>query len=309
VILRRFICTGALVAVWACAGCGEAVRYVSDISQDGDKRFGMTYYVGGAGPIGHVGSIDVPMGLQDAGYEGYVELFTWQSLTHAGDQINLSRNRSKAIELADRIRRYKRTYPGQEVWIIALSAGTGIATFALEYLPEDVTIDSAVYLGCSMSSRYDMTRALKRVSRKLYNVYSPHDRILSNVVSYTGTVDRASASEGVAGLVGFRLPRQVAPDTARQYEKLQNVIFRDEFTSAGYGGGHTDSTRREFVRDYLAAALMGDDEKLVGEHRESFLIRDESLTDPTLSAPDASPTTRRGLSRPGSAAHRADRAE
>ena len=71
-----------------------------------------------------------------------------------------------------------------------LSAGTAIATFALERLPEDVKVDSVVFLSSSLASRYPMTRALRRVKHGLYVFYSPDDAILKTFVPYTGTADR-----------------------------------------------------------------------------------------------------------------------
>lgn len=242
---------------------GAGCAYLAAAKESGDPLRGVTYYVGGAGPIGHVGSWDVPRGLVDAGYPGLIEVHTWQGVTHAGDQINLDRNREKAIELAVRIKQYRSRYPDEPISVIALSAGTGIATFALEYLPEGVQIDRVIFLACSLSSKYDMTRLLRRVSGGLYVIHSPYDRILRNVVWYTGTVDRSPAAEGVAGLEGFRLPPRIASDTEVQYHKLHNVPYRAAFTEAGYGGGHTDCTGRAFVRDYLAPVLAGDDRRLL----------------------------------------------
>lgn len=245
-------------------GCKPAVDYLAQIKQGGDPDQGITYYLGGAGPVGNVGSWDVPDGLAKGGYEGAVEVFPWQSMIHAADQINLERNREKGIELTRRIQEYRRRHPRNDVNIIALSAGTGVATFALEYLPEGANINKVVYLGCSMSSRYDLTRALKRVSGGMYVICSPYDRILRNVVWYTGTVDRRSASEGVAGLEGFLSPPKPGPDTEVQYVKLYNVEYREEFSLTGYEGGHTDSTSKEFVSHYLAGVLKGDDRRLLG---------------------------------------------
>ncbi len=295
------------------SGCGKAVTFIANT---GNPAFGLTIYVGGAGPIGNVGSLDVPAGLQDARYQGAIEVFPWQGFTHAGDQMNLSRNRSKGVELSNKIRDYRRQYPNKKINIVALSAGTGIAAFALEYLPEDVKIDNGVFLACSMSSRYDLTRALRRLNGKLYVIYSDSDPILRNVVWYTGTVDRASPEDGIAGLRGFRLPDIKGPDTERQYAKVINVPWRIDFAGAGYDGGHIDCTSREFVRRYIGPIFVGNDESLVG--REGRLAdapftsrpakppkRSRSRADSTESAetvaadPEAGPGARPSRSRRG----------
>ena len=259
--LRLFTGLAALAVLIAGSACGRAVRYIANT---GDRATGITYYLGGAGPIGNVGSLDVPNGLGDAGYDARVEVFPWQGLTHAGDQINVSRNREKGAELASEIRSYRRAYPNNKINIIALSAGTGVATWALEYLPEGVQVDQVVYLGCSMSSRYDLTRALRRIEGKMYVLYSANDPILSKVLWDTGTGDRASAEEGVAGLRGFRRPPVLGPDTEREYSKVYNVPWRIDFADAGFDGGHIDCTSREFVREYIAPAIMGNDAPLIG---------------------------------------------
>ena len=280
-------------------GCAPVVEYIAEARQGGEPHKGITYYVGGAGPIGHVGSWDVPRGLADAGYQGSVEIFTWQSLTHAGDQINLKRNREKAVELTARIKRYRQQYRDQPINIIALSAGTGITTFALEFLPEGAEINNVIFLGCSLSSKYDMTRALKRINGGLYVLHSPYDRILRNLVWYTGTVDRSSAAGGVAGLAGFCLPPRIGPDTEMQYKKLHNVVYRRAFSEAGYGGGHTDATRQAFVREYLADVLVGSGRRLLGT-RETSRGRDraESEVETTREATTREAIRSRPTSRP-----------
>lgn len=251
-----------------CAGCDGLYQLIVDRQPEGDGGSGAVFYIGGAGPIGNVGSFDVPTGLRDAGYRGHIKVFAWQSWTHAGDQVNLTRNRQKAADLADAIKRYRRRHPKPPIHIIALSAGTGIATFALEYLPESTRIENVVFMGCSLSSKYDLTRALKRIRGKLYVLYSERDAMLKDVVWFSGTIDRRSAEEGIAGLEGFYLPSSPRPDTLKQYEKVQTIAYRSEFRRAGYRGGHTDGTSPSFVRRYLAPALMGDDRRLLGDDPE-----------------------------------------
>lgn len=245
------------------SGCGWLIRTAAEAEERGDKAIGITFYVGGAGPIGNIGSWDVPAGLSEGGYEGYIRVFQWQGLTHAGDQLNLSRNLSKASELAAEIRAYRRRFPGRPINMIALSAGTGIAVFALGYLPEDVQLDRVVLLSSSLSARYDLTRALRRVKRAMYSLYSVDDLVLRELVSVTGTVDRSSASDGIAGLEGFHPPIPGGPDTLRQYRKLHNIAYRAEFADVGYKGQHADAVSRDFIRAYIAPVILGKDQVLL----------------------------------------------
>ncbi len=265
-----------------CAGCDGLYQLIVDRQPEGDRSSGAVFYIGGAGPIGNIGSFDVPAGLREAGYQGHIEVFAWQSWTHAGDQVNLARNRQKAADLTAEIKRYRRRHPKPPIHIIALSAGTGIATFALEYLPESTRIESVVFMGCSLSSKYDLTRALKRIRGKLYVLYSEHDAMLKDVVWFAGTIDRSSADQGIAGLEGFYLPASPRPDTLKQYEKVQTSPYRSEFRTAGYRGGHTGGTSPSFVGRYLAPALMGNDRRLLGSNPERR-FRNKPLKRPTTS--------------------------
>ncbi len=262
-------------------GCGGAAKFASGLVQDGNRASGVCYYVGGAGQIGNVGFLSVPRGMQEGGFTGYVELVPWQTLTAAGDQINLSRNRGKGVELAERITTFSRTYPGMPVMIIALSAGTGIATFALEALPENVRVQNVAFLGCSLSSRYDLTRALKRVEGHLYTFYSPTDTVLTRIVPYTGTVDRDDAAAGVAGLEGFRLPANPRRDTFRQYQKVLNIPYQSRFAEADYRGEHMDAVERAFIARYVAPLLLDNESDLI-DVAESPLGRDMTRGRPRL---------------------------
>jgi len=258
----------ALSGLAPCA-CNPVVKYVAQAQEQGDKSVGITYYVGGAGPIGNIGSWDVPAGLVDGGYAGYIRVFQWQGLTHVGDQMDPSRHRSKAVELAAEMRGYARRYPGRSIHIIALSAGTGVATLALEYLPESAQVDRVIFLGSSLSAKYDLTRALRRIRHGLYVIHSSGDPILRDVVKYTGTVDRSPAEEGIAGLEGFQMPPLPSSDTLGQYAKLHNIPYRAEFADVGYTGKHTDTVRRDFIRAYIAPVLLGDDRTLLPKPRRS----------------------------------------
>jgi hypothetical protein len=164
--------------------------------------------------------------------------------------------------------------------MIALSAGTGIATFALEYLPERIQVDNVIFLGSSLSSQYDLTRAMKRVRGGLYCIHSPSDFILRDIVRYTGTVDRRDAIDGVAGLQGFILPTHGIDVAKRQYAKLHNVEYRDEFANVGYFGQHMDCTNRAFVREYLSGVLMGTDSRLIGHAAQRSHIADAKAKRP-----------------------------
>lgn len=223
------------------------------------SELGKTYYVGGAGPFGHVGTIDVPKGLRRAGYRGAIEAFGWQSIVGGTlrDQVDRSRNEEQAQRLARRIEAYLLSHPDRRVNIIALSAGTGVATWALEALPAEYHVGTVVFLGSSLSRDYDLGAALSHVDEKFYSFYSPDDPILRLAVPIAGSVDRETHGPNLAGLLGFKLPDEAEQATAELYQRrLLNRPYRKQYRAYGYRGMHTDSTTVRFVQNVIAPLLL-----------------------------------------------------
>ncbi|MFH1747095.1 MAG: hypothetical protein ABIG44_08635 [Planctomycetota bacterium] len=244
------------VSVWVVPGC-TWVTYLGTDPRGSEG--GRTYYVGGAGPFGHVGTIDVPTGLRRSGYRGSIEVFGWQGTlpSTVRDQVDSNRNRQQARRLAGRIADYLRQYPGCPVNIIALSAGTGVATWALEALPEECRVGTVIFLGSSLSREYDLSRALQRIDERLYNYYSPDDPVLRYALPLAGSVDRETRGRNIAGLFGFELPAEADAATHALYaERLVNRPYHKRYRQYGYRGMHTDATSPEFVHIVLSPLLM-----------------------------------------------------
>jgi hypothetical protein len=212
------------------------------------EEFGKIYYMDGAGNWGF-GVVDVPEGLASAGYKGDVEIFVWtSSFSPAVDQVNIIGNKLRASLLSGKIRDYLRRQPGQSVHLIALSAGTGIAVWAIEGLPDGVMIDNLVLLGSSLSYNYDMSKALRHVRGKVYVFYSAHDEVLTTAVPALGTVDRTH--EDSAGLVGLH-------PSDGDSDKIVNVRWSQEYSRYGWTGAHTDATGRMFIQHVVAPQILG----------------------------------------------------
>jgi len=222
-------------------------------------EYGQTYYVGGAGPFGNIGTIDVPKGLRRAGYKGAIEVFGWQSILGGTlrDQIDRERNEEQARLLAERIQQYLDEHPGRPVHIVALSAGTGIVTWALEMLPEGCRVGNVVFLSSSLSRGYDLAAALKHIDGRLSNFHSSRDPVLRYGVAITGSIDRESFSPSAAGLHGFSLPLDADEDVRQLYKlRLRNRPYQSSWARYGYRGYHTDNTTVEFVRHVVAPLVV-----------------------------------------------------
>lgn len=216
---------------------------------------GKTIYVGGAGNIGPFGTAEIGYALLFAGYDGQYEPFIWQSGRGAySDQTAINRNQRVAVSLAERLKRYLEAYPNAPLNIVALSAGCGITTFAIERLPEQYRVNNVVFLGCSLSNRYDLSQMLKRVRGSVYVYTSSSDLVLNQIVSRTGTVDRRS--DLAAGLYGFLPPPQQTDEGRRLYRKVVQIPWRKEFIRLGWVGQHLDSVNYRFIRREVAYRLM-----------------------------------------------------
>ncbi len=239
------------------SGCAWAPKLASDFR---GRPFGQTFYVGGAGPVGQVvGTFDVPKGLRNAGYRGAIEVFAWQTSVGGTirDQVDRGRNLTQSRRLARRIRKYLDEHPDRPVNLIALSAGTGIAAWALESLPASYKVQNVVFLSSSLSRGYDLTRALEHVNGHLYAFHSPNDRVLRYMVPIAGSVDRNFGRGTAAGLYGFRLPALAGPEARRIYRaRLRNRAYCPRYRLYGYDGHHHDCTARAFVSRILAPLLM-----------------------------------------------------
>lgn len=241
---------GALVVGW-----NPGAVFAQGVSPHGD-----VYYLDGAGGGGLLTNWGrgVKKGLDEAGYNGKFVEPKWETgMGVLADQAaSVEYKRQKAGEVAAQIREAKSKYPEAPIALMGLSAGTAVAVFTLEALPPDCQVDTVILLGASISSDYDLTRALSRVSGRLYVFTSEHDAVLSFAVPMAGTADRQSGDDPSAGLDGFVLPAGASQTTRRLYSKVTNIAWRSDFEKDGDWGGHTDTTQPRFVRDHIAPLVM-----------------------------------------------------
>jgi len=217
------------------AGCGP--------SFGPQAKHGITFYCPGAGNI-DFGDQGIREGLRAAGYQGQVATFVWTiSFNPAIDQTVRLNARLRAAVLAKHIEEYIEKYPGRPVNLIGLSAGTGVAIWALEDLKPGYQVDNVVLLASSLHYRYDIGKALTHVRGSIYNYYSSEDPILAGPMKIFGTIDGVFF-EDAAGAVGLQPPHGA--------NRVVNIPWRPEFTKYGYYGGHTDITSPRFVLASIA---------------------------------------------------------
>jgi pimeloyl-ACP methyl ester carboxylesterase len=221
----------------------------------------------------------ITVGLVEGGVNWAIEIDDW---TGTGLLINLyteQRNRKIASQLAGRIERYRRKYPGRPVVLIGHSGGGAIAVWAAEALPADQTVDGLILINASLSPGYDLRGALMRTRRGIVNFYSSGDWLLLGLgTTFTGTMDREHGAS--AGMVGFNVP-----DTAPgEYRRLYQIGWSAQMARTGHTGGHFASSASRFAARYIAPLVLAENwsASLIDtlQHRSLYKTTDSPVESP-----------------------------
>jgi len=241
-----------VAAAWVAtaAGCGQVYRAEADrftnLSGGAGYDRGLVIALSGVGGV--LGEVErIRQGLAQGGVECAIEEFDWSAGDMLVDQTDLAANKAKARMLTRRIETYFTEHPGCPVHLFGVSAGTGLVVWALEDLEPGRRVDNVVLIASSLSARYDLRGALRKVGGRLYNHYSAVDGVLGVMVPAAGTVDRAAGLAG--GLRGFRAPSGAEPLYG---ERLQQVGWSTEDSRWGHVGSHMGATQPPYVREYMA---------------------------------------------------------
>ncbi len=190
---------------------------------------------------------NIRQGLASAGCYRAMPIYNWGApIPGVGmliNQTNVIGNRIAGSSIADMIEKYQDNYPGRPVYVIGHSGGGGVAVFTAEAMGEGKKIDGLVLLSASISSDYDLNKALKNCKNGILNVYNPDDTALLGVgTAIMGNVDGGHGAS--AGQSGF----------AKSAPGLYQITV-----GAGmyYGGGsHDASTRPGFVARFVAPWVL-----------------------------------------------------
>jgi len=244
----------ACVAILANSGCVTAAH--SSVSS---KALGCVYYMDGAGGGGVLVNWGrgVREGIRAAGLRMDYREFRWQTGfgAVADHQASNGYKRHAARRLAQDVVAYRRNHPTASVDFIALSAGTVVAAYALEELPDGCSVDNVVFLASSMSADFEFTPALTHVRDHVYVYTSTRDGILNSLVPLTGTADRRFCGKDIVGLCGVHHPGQLTAEQTRQYDKVVHVPWTPAFDAVGNHGGHLGGATPGFVCEHIAPTI------------------------------------------------------
>lgn len=170
------------------------------------------------------------------------------------NQVDFLGNRLAGVGVANMIRNYQDSHPNRPVFIVGHSGGGGVAVFAAEAMPEGRKVDGLILLSASISSAYDLTKALSRCRLGIVNFHNPDDFALLGLgTTALGNVDGTHGPS--AGLIGFdKLSGKAAEAKRLAYQKLHQV----KLTGLGDDDPHASTTRVGFVSLRVAPWVLSD---------------------------------------------------
>ncbi len=244
-----------LMAALAVAGCNGDHGIESELQANG--LVVILPGIEGAGEL----SYSIRAGLVNGGVDRAIVVWNWgRPIPLAGmllNQVDFLGNRLAALGIANRIARYQEDYPGRPVHIVGHSGGGGVAVFVAEGLADKSggsQIDGLILLSASISSRYDLTKALSSCKNGMVNFHNPRDvALLGIVTTLLGNVDGGHGPS--AGLNGFRFPGGAS--SIRKQEAYKALYEREIVTMDGLGESpHFSATHPEFVTERAAPWVL-----------------------------------------------------
>jgi hypothetical protein len=217
-------------------------------------RPGIVFIVDGIGGF-DVLRLSAQLTLPLVGVHHELRDFVW---THGKGQLlkDLQDTRylvGKANELAALIRWARVENPERPIYLMARSAGTGLALRAAEQLPPG-TLERIILLSAAISPTYDLRGALRATRGEIVSFYSGHDQLILNWgTRQFGTVDRVYGPS--AGLRGFVAPRNLDGPEHALYHRLVQVPWNPRMLLEGNAGTHSGTILPGFLGKEVAPWL------------------------------------------------------
>ncbi len=195
----------------------------------------------------------VNKGIKEGGFDGTEENYDWtENDPGMAALLAWERNQREAKLISEKIVKQRTAVPTGKFYLLGHSGGAGLAIWALEDLPDNITVDSVVLMSPALSPDYDLTRALKHVTGHMYVFSSLADVfVLGAGTKLFGTIDGVKTD--AAGRVGFHQPPTADP---QQYKKLVALPYDTSWFQYGDAGDHIGGMRESFGKNILAPLLL-----------------------------------------------------
>lgn len=212
------------------------------------RRRGLTIIAGGIegpSPYNHA----MCMGMLGSRWRGAVVRFKWNGgvpfLRSARNLMSPAHHERQSDKLARMIVMQRTAHPDGPIHLIAQSGGCWIVIRALEKLPADIRVQSAVLLCPSISPGCDTAAAASRCTHRMVSMGSPGDFFFLGIGTLLfGTSDRVHTP--AAGFVGWH----------HHPANFVEARWHPDFLRHGYVGNHVSTSQVCFVREVIAPLLM-----------------------------------------------------
>ena len=260
-IIMRSTAIAMLLGTLLAGGCATGKYVKSDdqpyLTPERTERGWVLVFTGIEGRSGF--NDGIANGLDKGGVPYAIEVVDWTPSASAIFNLEAQgRNRRTAAEWAERITEYQMTYPGRPVILVGQSGGGAMVAWVAEAL-RGQKVQGVVMLAATLSSGYDLDKALAGSQQGIVNFYSDRD-VFSLGTYLFRTMDGQFGR--VAGRTGF----DVAPDT-RNYQRLYQIPWTAELgQGTGNVGLHMTSGSETFVARYVAPLVRAGrwDQSLIG---------------------------------------------
>jgi hypothetical protein len=191
-------------------------------------------------------------GLRDGGVKANFVICDWTEDDPGIAALQgYARNRREAQRIADLITAHAVADPDSPIYLTAHSGGCGLAVWALEKLPSDVNVRTALLIAPALSPGYDLTKALHHVDVQMFAFSSTLDIVvLGTGTRLFGTIDGVQTA--AAGLGGFVQPPTADP---AMYQRLIQRTYQRDWARYNDYGDHIGAMSRPFAKAILAPLI------------------------------------------------------
>lgn len=210
------------------------------------------FAVNGSGSL-HFTSTALERAVADACLPLEVVVVEWSQGSVVADHTDWEHAQEQGCRLAERIASYHQAHPSQAIYLVAHSAGSGVALTAAAAVPPNV-VNRIVLLAPSVSTEYDLRPALRGTKDGIDVFYSRRDVFsLGFGVRFVGTSDGGQGCQA-AGRFGFQAQAET-PEDELLYAKLRQYPWDRCQARAGNPGFHSGARRPRFLHEFVLPLL------------------------------------------------------
>jgi len=213
---------------------------------------GVVFAINGSGNLQFT-STALEKAVADACLPLTVVTVDWSQGSVVADHTDWQHAQEQGCRLAEQITAYHQAHPSQAIFLVAHSAGSGVALTAGAAVPPG-SVNRIILLAPSVSTDYDLRPALRGTRDGMDVFYSRRDVFsLGFAVRFVGTSDGGQGRRA-AGRVGFQTQSETVEDDLL-FAKLRQHPWDRCQARGGNAGFHSGARRPRFLQDFILPLL------------------------------------------------------